>query len=155
MALQYNKSRNVIIAASNPVRLAEELKVYNVNPEGVGLHIVYAPTDLPAVLALPADTPWTIVGGTGAGGKDALTRRFGPSLTFPHAMAVYERDLAWAHGRFPAPGPAPTYKPPPEPVGPFPHDPPPPSLPGFDLVITADDFFVVTADNKYVVAPQT
>lgn len=160
MALQYNKARAVIIAASSPGRLADELKAYNIDPEGAGLHIVYSPTDLPAVLALPIDTPWTIVGGTGPGGKDALTRRFGPSLTFPHAMQVYENDLAWAHGRFPSPGATPSYDQPPEPVGPFPNEPVRPPLPvpdGYDAVITAPtptSRFVTTADGQYVVTLQ-
>lgn len=156
MPLQYSKSRVVIIAASSPGRLAEELKAYNVDPASPGLKIVYSPTDLPAVLALPDTTPWTIVGGTGEGGKSALTRRFGPSLTFPHAMAVYENDLAWAHGRYPSPGPDPTYEPPPEPVGPFPHEPvrPPSPVPdGYDAIITAGNNFVIFGD-KYVVLPQ-
>lgn len=156
MPLQYNPTRAVIIAASSPGRLEEELKAYNVDPASPGLHVVYAPTDLPAVLALPVDTPWTIVGGTGQGGKVALTQRFGPSLTFPHAMQVFENDLAWAHGRYPSPGPDPTYEPPPEPVGPFPHEPPRPVSPvppGYIAIIASEDpwNFVVTADNKYVV----
>ena len=154
MPLQYNKARAVIIAASSPGRLEDELKAYNVDPEGGGLHVVYSPTDLPAVLALPVDTPWCIVGGTGAGGKSALTNRFGPAWTIPQALAVYENDLAWAHGRYPAPGPDPTYEPPAEPVGPFPTFPGPPNTPaGYDLVITAGNLYVIF-DGKFVVAPQ-
>lgn len=155
MPLQYNPARTVIIAASSPNRLAEELKAYNVDPTSPGIHVVYAPTDLPTVLALPVDTPWCIVGGTGAGGKNALERRFGLSVTFPHLMFIYENDLAWAHGRYPSPGPNPTYNTPPEPVGPFAHVPGPPNTPaGYNLVVTAGYVAYVTASGKYVVIPQ-
>lgn len=155
MPLQYDTNRAVIIAASSPGRLEEELRAYNVDPASPGLRIVYSPTDLPDVLALPANTPWTIVGGTGAGGKDALTRRFGPALTFPNAIAVYENDLAWAHGRYPSPGPTPTYEPPPEPNGPFPHNPAPlepPGAPDGFIFVIDDDMFVMQGDT-YVVFP--
>lgn len=156
MPLQYDKSRAVIIAASSPNRLAEELRAYNIDPASPGLHVMYAPVDSPAVLELPTDTPWTILGDVGPGVKDALTRRFGKSITFPRAIAAYEADVAWAHARYPSPGPAPTYNTPPEPVGPFPHTLPRPPTPvpdGFDAVVTAGNVFVITADNKYVVSP--
>ena len=158
MPLQYDKARAVIIAASSPGRLEDELKAYNVDPASSGLHVVYSPTDLPAVLALDPDTPWCIVGGTGAGGKDALTRRFGPAWHIPAALAVYENDLAWAHGRYPSPGPNPTYEAPPTDFGPFPHHPPRPPSPvpdGFVAVISSSSplTFVITADDKYVVMP--
>ena len=95
MPLTYNPNRVVIVCASSPGRLAEECASYNVDPAAPGLKIVYTSDDLPAVLNLPVETPWCVVGGTGWGAREALKTRYGGEKTFAAAIYVVEEDIAW------------------------------------------------------------
>lgn len=159
MPLQYDPARAVIIAATNTVRLEEELRAYNIDPASPGLRVVYTAADVTAVAGLDPSTPWCIVGGTGPGIALGLVRRFGPSLTFPHAMAVYERDLAWRRDKIPDTTFQPTYEAPPTDYGPFPNNPfpPPPLPPGFDYVVIVDHgeiIYLTDIGGNYIMAPQ-